>query len=192
VGEAIDSVRAQAGDKPRGPDDSRKASTNGGRAGLAQGAVRNEGDEMVMPFPVKITHVLDGDTIRGTIELPWGVGLVDRPIWLLGYDAWEMHKRRGREEISPEEIVKGKAARDALVGLVREAKAAVVENSHGLDYDVYGRVLASLKLFIAGDWIDVATWMVVSGHCRPERSKATADELREHSERCLWNEAVAL
>ncbi|TXH18530.1 MAG: hypothetical protein E6R03_01975 [Hyphomicrobiaceae bacterium] len=140
-----------------------------------------------MGFPITITHVLDGDTIRGTITLPWGVGLVDRPIRLLGYDAWEMHRRRGREEISPEEVAKGKAARDALIGLVREAKAAVVENSHGTNYDVYGRVLASLKLFINGDWIDVATWMTVSKHCRPERSNTPVDV---DSERRLWDEAV--
>jgi len=125
-------------------------------------------------YPIRISRVLDGDTVQSTILMPWGLGLVDRFVRLLDYDAWEIHRRRGGQVISDAEIAKGLVAKQALTDLCAKATSASVERGPR-DFDDFGRVLGRLFLTTPDGEINVAEWMTAHGHTRPPVQTAAID-----------------
>ena len=71
-------------------------------------------------IPITVDRIVDGDTLVGTIHLPYEVDLRNQEIRALGYDAWESRhvQRTGSASISDEELAKGKAAREFFASLI--------------------------------------------------------------------------
>lgn len=119
-------------------------------------------------YPVKIDpkNVKDGDTFRATyIMLPWSVGITEKDVRCLGYDAWETSHKRQSVEMASDETEKGKLAKKALQDLVKKAQWMWLKPSSP-EYDCYGRVLGFLYLQMNGEVIDVSEWMKANGHDR--------------------------
>jgi hypothetical protein len=112
----------------------------------------------------------DGDSVNGTIVLPYGLALHHAHARLTGYDAWESRRiRRTRGKITPAELRRGKAAKAELARLLTEAKAAWLEPDPA-QFDAFGRPLGRLYLEQAnGRILDVARWMIAHDHDRDTR-----------------------
>ncbi len=122
------------------------------------------GGPTVAYYNLTNVRVVDGDTIEADISLPMRVTLRQEMIRCANYDAWESSKRRRSVNVTDEEVVKGKAATEALKSLIASGQLMVqLEND---DRDVYGRVLASLYLEREGELISVAEWMETNKHIR--------------------------
>jgi endonuclease YncB( thermonuclease family) len=134
----------------------------------------------VLPIPIRVLEVKDGDTISADLLLPWDVTLRDQDIRESTYDAWEASKRRrsvAAGEITGEEVEKGIAATAALKALL-EGSRVFLEPSNRTrqdqgqlgdklgERDNYGRVLGKLWVARGGKWIDVGTEMKRGGHLR--------------------------
>ena len=110
--------------------------------------------------------IIDGDTIKGNIEVGRSIVLIDQYIRLLGYDAWECSRRRRTVNITDEELVKGKLAQVALSKLIEES-VGVYLTDDGLDN--YGRHLGYLRVIQEdGSVVCVEKWMKENGHQRTE------------------------
>jgi endonuclease YncB( thermonuclease family) len=109
--------------------------------------------------------VLDGDTVRGSIDLGFGVVLKDQTIRIYGFDAWESTKHRQTLDLTPkeweQEIIKGKVAKTSLESLLKLAKKVRVHEVSG-ESDPYGRRLAE----IYADDRHVGDAMKAKGHAR--------------------------
>lgn len=118
-------------------------------------------------FPIRVSKILDGDTVEGVIDLPWHVSIRAQDgqgIRALGYDAWETSKRRRSVTVTDEEVLKGKKGRQDLTELF--SGATVYVQSEGELRDPYGRILARLFVTKAGRTTDVAAWMEEHGNVR--------------------------
>lgn len=118
-------------------------------------------------FPIyllTVKRVVDGDTLHGTIHLPYGIDYTPKGIRALGYDAWESSKRR--KGVTDEEVVKGKKATTYLQNLLKGRKVYIVliepEGSHGK----YGRALGLLAIQREGKLEWVSTLMKANNHIR--------------------------
>lgn len=108
--------------------------------------------------------VLDGDSVRASLALPFGVTLPQRTIRAAGYDAWESSRHRRTVRVTDEEIARGRAATAALVGLVASGGLYAVDSGQR---DTYGRVNAFLWVRRAGgEWVEVKAFMEQGGHVR--------------------------
>ena len=119
-------------------------------------------------FPIKITQVKDGDTIQAEfIKLPWNCGLVNVPIRLYGYDAYEISKKRKSVHVTDAEIIKGIKAKEALTELVGKSRWAYLR-PESIEIDCYGRILGSLFLQIPGEdeLVSVSDYMISNHHNR--------------------------
>ena len=106
-------------------------------------------------------RVIDGDTIEvENLDLGWSVALRDVTIRAADYDAWESSRRRRSVRVTDEEVVKGKAATEALRKYL-EGKTLTVTPA---GQDRYGRLLGVLQV----DGTSVADWMKTNGHLRPD------------------------
>ena len=108
-----------------------------------------------------VKAVIDGDTVRGDIYLPWGICLADRDVRLLGYDAPETSRRRRSVDVTDAEIEAGERAKATLEQLVAEAKGAILAYDPAQEVDPFGRLLGGLYLERDGKDgpIDVAGYM---------------------------------
>lgn len=98
---------------------------------------------------VDVTEVLDADTIRGNVMLPFGVCLVQQTIRANDMDCWESSKRRQSEAagvITDEEVVKGKRATKELCDILSEPDTYLCIKPGLKERDTYGRILASWNL----------------------------------------------
>jgi endonuclease YncB( thermonuclease family) len=134
----------------------------------------------VLPIPIRVLEVKDGDTISADLLLPWGVTLSDQDVREQTYDAWEASKRRRSEaagEITDAEVEKGKAATAALKHLLEDARVFLEPSNRKRqdqsklgdklgDRDNYGRVLGKLWVARGGKWIDIGAEMKRGGHLR--------------------------
>lgn len=111
-------------------------------------------------------RVIDGDTVEADINFSLGLTLRKQLIRFSDYDAWEANKRRRSVNVTDEEVVKGKAATEALKSLI--ASGQLVVQLEEEDRDVYGRVLARLYVEREYELICVADWMTENGHVRLE------------------------
>jgi endonuclease YncB( thermonuclease family) len=108
--------------------------------------------------------VYDGDTITADVHLGFSVVLHDQRVRLMGFDAWELTRARRTVEITDEELVKGRKARDALQELLGGGAAYLVPEARGKD--PYGRLLGRLIVGTADGPLDVAEQMRRDGHDR--------------------------
>lgn len=93
--------------------------------------------------------VLDGDTIRGTVLLPFGIALVNQTIRANDFDAFESSKHRQSEaagEITDAEVVKGKRVSKELCDELSEPDTYLCIKPGLKERDTYGRILASWNL----------------------------------------------
>lgn len=122
-------------------------------------------------YPATVREIHDADTFHADIALPWGEGILNRPVRLLGFDAWEVTRaRRTVGPITDAELARGAAARAALRGLLADSEAAYLQPGPKA-LDPYGRLLGRLWLRPkgGGGLIDVAEWMKQHGHDRTGR-----------------------
>lgn len=117
-------------------------------------------------YSIQISRVIDGDTIQGTIQLPWAISMSNRIVRLLDYDAWET-----RHPASDDEIAKGLVAKTTLQGLIKQIPIAVIET--GLrSFDDFGRVLGRLILINEkGVELNIADYMKQNGHTKIKIAK---------------------
>jgi len=118
-------------------------------------------------YSVRNVRVVDGDTLEADIDLPMRVTLRQEMIRCAGYDAWEANKRRRSVNVTDEEVIKGKAATEALKSLIASGQLMVQLEED--DRDVYGRVLARLYVAREGELVSVAEWMTANRHTRREQ-----------------------
>lgn len=113
---------------------------------------------------VYVLEVIDGDTIRGNIDLGYDVRLMDQRIRLEGFDAWEVSRIRQTVEVTDEEIIKGKKARSELARLIDDAEAVLLQ---GEKRGAYGRIEGYLRLVQpSGPTLSVEGYMIEHGHDR--------------------------
>ena len=118
-------------------------------------------------YRVDVPQVHDADTLTdGVIRLPFGAAIAGRSI-RADFDAWEITKGRQTVKVTDEEIGKGKAARDALVELLKSSTLYVSELPKGADIDPYDRIDAIWWLRSADGRITrVADWARGGGYVR--------------------------
>lgn len=81
----------------------------------------------------------DGDTIQADIHLDWGITLTDQTIRCSDFDAWECSTKRKTVKVTPDEIVKGNAAKAYVNNLVKDHTFYIIPAKQ--QRDVYGRIL---------------------------------------------------
>lgn len=114
-------------------------------------------------------RVVDGDTIQGTLLLPWDIAIYPAKIRAGTYDAWEISRRRRSLQITDEEIRKGKATKKALEGFLATGRVflGTGASSRG-KRDNYGRIVGVLFLAADNRVLRVGEWMRNNGHVRNE------------------------
>lgn len=128
-------------------------------------------------IPIRIADpqrdIHDGDTLKCDVLLPWGVTLREQTVHCLGYDAWEIDRVRQMISVGDAEIVKGKAARNALAALLATSRAMYLSPPQRGDCRApCGRLTGYLSVVDAGgELINVWEWMRDNGHCRPEAER---------------------
>lgn len=114
-------------------------------------------------LPAHILEIKDGDTVRATIELGWGVSVTD-DIRFLDFDAWETSKRRKTVDVTDEEIKKGKVAKEFLTTLTSGRQLYCL---HTNQREVYGRILTKFYFYDKSNkLVDVSATMKENGHER--------------------------
>ena len=111
-----------------------------------------------------VTNVHDGDTFTCNIDLGWG-HTWSHVIRIEGFDAWELTKVRRTVEVSDEEIIKGKEARDALQSILKLTNG-VVYLRESKSHDPYGRLLVKAFVERQGEFVNVGDLMQEGGHGR--------------------------
>lgn len=112
--------------------------------------------------------MIDGDTIVVDIHFAWSVALINEHVRCLGYDAWEVSRRRGSVDVTDEEIVRGLAATEAFRRLLDSADAIYLIPGDQ-PRDSFGRILAHVWIVPQeGRPFAVADWMRHHGHTRRE------------------------
>lgn len=121
-----------------------------------------------IPIDVRSVHILDADTIRCDVLLPWGVTLRNRTI-RLDYDACEVSRIRQGVHITDAEIERGKDATESLLGLLKHSEAAYLVPLKR-SQDNFGRLLGGLFLKIRTEpqLLDVRVWMEAHKYVREE------------------------
>jgi len=124
-------------------------------------------DEPSGQFRLANVVVIDGDTIKADVLMPWGVTLSGRTIRAADYDAWEKTRARRSVEVTDEEIRLGKLATVDLQALLASAEN-VTASPVAREHDTYGRLLAVLTVDPTGPEgpTSLAEWMKARGHVR--------------------------
>ena len=118
-------------------------------------------------YPVQVSRVIDGDTIKATIQLGFSITIANRSIRLQGFDAWETSKRRKTVNVTDEELAKGKLASKALKELLDEHTGRIYLKPAKKSESVYGRLAGYLHIYPEmGDPIDIAEFMTANGFTR--------------------------
>ena len=114
--------------------------------------------------PCHVLSVHDGDTITVDVVYPWSVKMTGQSVRMQGYDAWEVTRTRRTVNVSDAELERGKAARDALAKLLKDADGVYLSPAD--QRDPYGRLPAFVVVWDEGKLIEVADWMAKRGHTR--------------------------
>jgi endonuclease YncB( thermonuclease family) len=113
-------------------------------------------------YPVNVLRIYDGDTVWVNIDLGFDLVLKNKSLRFSEFDAWEINRVRRTVEITDEEIVKGKQARDALVKLISDQQLFLESEKQT---DPYGRLNGTLYFYSDG-WVNVTKWLIENGHAR--------------------------
>ena len=116
-------------------------------------------------YPLQIKRVKDGDTLVGTIKLPWNTGLIDVSIRCAGYDAFEITKKRKSVVFTDNEIENGQKATNYLNKLILKSTNCCISPSTQ-EFDCYGRVFGFVYLKIDNVYVDLAHHMTEHGFDR--------------------------
>jgi hypothetical protein len=119
---------------------------------------------------VKLLRVVDGDTVEGDIQMPWGITLTNQMI-RADYDTWESRnvQRSTGPVVDAAEVTKGIAATAELKTLTTHGILYVTPLRGGPERDNFGRVLA--QFYISpnngrNELISVKDHMTKKGHIR--------------------------
>jgi len=104
--------------------------------------------------------VIDGDTLAANIIFPLDILLTNQRIRVLGYDAWEVTRRKGADD---EEVKKGINARNAVIRLLQDSK---ITGSNIIGKDSFGRVLCDVYVEKNGSKISLKEYMIAEGHSK--------------------------
>jgi micrococcal nuclease len=126
-------------------------------------------------YKVKVTRVVDGDTVDVDIDLGFGIWLRDERVRIMGIDTPES---RTRDKV---EKVFGLAAKNRLKELL--GKDAIlktqVDKDGGDAKGKFGRILGD---FYAPDGRLVTDIMIEEGHCVPYFGGSKEDTQEQHAE----------
>jgi hypothetical protein len=112
--------------------------------------------------------VTDGDSVSGHLDLGWNINLGRVSILAYDFDCYEASKVRHTVEVTDEEVIKGKAAKYALIDLLDGAELYAEDSQ---ERDPHGRLSAILWVRKDGQWIYLAKFMDEHGHLRVPRKK---------------------
>lgn len=102
--------------------------------------------------PAKVNRVVDGDTLRCTLDLGWGISL-EQYVQLVGIQAPEIRTNEGRDSLA---FVEGLISPGDEVTVVSRVMLGQTEK--------YGRVLAAVRL---ADGRDLSTEILAADHAQP-------------------------
>ena len=115
-------------------------------------------------YPIELKTVHDGDTITATVIMDFDVAIYSKPIRFHGFDAWELSKQRRTVNVTDEEIVKGKLAKEYLIKLIGTSKLYLEPKESG--YDKYGRILGVVYVLKDNKLESLSELMIKAGHQR--------------------------
>ena len=122
--------------------------------GIAQGDIRQPGEQVV----ARVVRVVDGDTFRATItDWPKVVG-ENIPVRVAGVDAPEP---RGKCQAEKDLAEAARAFLEALIGPGKQVVLLRVRR------DNFFRLIAEVRVWIDGGWVNVGDALIRFGHARP-------------------------
>lgn len=109
----------------------------------------------------------DGDTVKADINMPFDVTLRNQEIRFLGFDAWEVTKKRQSVVVTDAEVIKGAKAKIAFKTWAAGKKFTIVPGDKPRDN--YGRILA----YGFFDKQSLADFMIKNDHDRNTKPDGT-------------------
>ncbi len=122
-------------------------------------------------YSVKVTRVVDGDTVDVDIDLGFGMSYRKQRVRMMGIDTPESRTRNLEEKFY------GKASKAHLVEKLKDQKVKLVSHDKGK----FGRILG--ELFIGNNPVSVNQQMIDEFHAVPYFGQSKDDTEQGH----LWN-----
>ena len=122
-------------------------------------------------YSVKVTRVVDGDTVDVDIDLGFGMSYRKQRVRMMGIDTPESRTRNLDEKFY------GKASKAHLVEKLKDQKVKLVSHDKGK----FGRILG--ELFIGDNPVSVNQQMIDEFHAVPYFGQSKDDTEQGH----LWN-----
>ena len=122
-------------------------------------------------YSVKVTRVVDGDTVDVDIDLGFGMSYRKQRVRMMGIDTPESRTRNLEEKFY------GKASKAHLVEKLKDQKVKLVSHDKGK----FGRLLG--ELFIGNNPVSVNQQMIDEFHAVPYFGQSKDDTEQGH----LWN-----
>lgn len=122
-------------------------------------------------YSVKVTRVVDGDTVDVDIDLGFGMSYRKQRVRMMGIDTPESRTRNLEEKFY------GKASKAHLVEKLKDQKVKLVSHDKGK----FGRILG--ELFIGDNPVSVNQQMIDEFHAVPYFGQSKDDTEQGH----LWN-----
>ena len=122
-------------------------------------------------YSVKVTRIVDGDTVDVDIDLGFGMSYRKQRVRMMGIDTPESRTRNLEEKFY------GKASKAHLVEKLKDQKVKLVSHDKGK----FGRILG--ELFIGNNPVSVNQQMIDEFHAVPYFGQSKDDTEQGH----LWN-----
>jgi micrococcal nuclease len=122
-------------------------------------------------YSVKVTKIVDGDTVDVDIDLGFGMSYRKQRVRMMGIDTPESRTRNLEEKFY------GKASKAHLVEKLKDQKVKLVSHDKGK----FGRILG--ELFIGDNPVSVNQQMIDEFHAVPYFGQSKDDTEQGH----LWN-----
>ena len=122
-------------------------------------------------YSVKVTRIVDGDTVDVDIDLGFGMSYRKQRVRMMGIDTPESRTRNLEEKFY------GRASKAHLVEKLKDQKVKLVSHDKGK----FGRILG--ELFIGNNPVSVNQQMIDEFHAVPYFGQSKDDTEQGH----LWN-----